>query len=75
MTNEILDPIHFVLKVKGKHNLIFKTKHNDPEYLKKVGEELVAQEDGHFTEYEVHRSDHANKEMTQAEHLLHPHFD
>ncbi len=26
---------HYVLKVTGKHGLVFKTKHNDKDYLKK----------------------------------------
>ncbi|AZR80849.1 hypothetical protein AYJ59_00215 [Thiomicrospira sp. S5] len=62
---------HYVLKVTGKHGLVFKTKHNDKNYLKKVAEQLLEQEDGHFTEYEIHASDHANSEMTQPENLIH----
>lgn len=66
-----LNAEHFILKVAGKHGLVFKTRHNDRAYLKKVAEELLAQKDSHFTEYEIHSSDHANLEMTEPEHLLH----
>lgn len=62
---------HYVLKVIGKHGLVFKTKHTDKDYLIKVAEQLLDQKDGHFTEYEIHASNHPNMEMTQPENLIH----
>ncbi|MDX1795509.1 MAG: hypothetical protein R3219_02185 [Hydrogenovibrio sp.] len=62
----------YVLKVFGKHNLVFKTKHEDPEYLKKVGEELITQKDTHFTTYEIVYTYEANEELTHPEFLIHP---
>lgn len=66
-----LNAEHFILKVVGKHSLVFKTRHNDRSYLEKVAKELLSQEDSHFTEYEIHDSDHANSEMTETEHPFH----
>jgi len=40
-------------------------------YLQQVAKDLLEREDSHFTEYEIHDSDHANSEMTEAEHLIH----
>ncbi len=40
-------------------------------YLQQVAKDLLEQENSHFTEYEIHDSDHANSEMTEAEHLIH----
>ena len=75
MQENALNSEHFVLKVSGKHGLIFKTKHNDKSYLEKVAKEMLALPDGHFTEYEIHTSDHANEEMTHPEFLIHPTLD
>ncbi|PLA75322.1 hypothetical protein CYQ88_01785 [Hydrogenovibrio sp. SC-1] len=74
MKNLGFEPSHYVLKVSGKHNLVFKTKHNDSDYLTKVAKDLIDQPDGHFTQFEIHPSDHANGEMTQAEHFVRPHL-
>lgn len=74
MTMPIFEPSHFVLKVSGKHNLVFKTKHNDAEYLKKVAQDLIENQAGHFSQFEIHPSDHANGEMTQAENFVKPHL-
>lgn len=71
MEETLLDKEHFVLKVLGKHGLVFKTRHNDRAYLEKVAQDLLGQEDSHFTEFEIHDSDHANAEMTQPENLIH----
>ena len=65
----------YVLKVKGKHGLVFKTKHHSEDYLQKIAEELINWPKSDFLEYEIHTSDHSNSEMTQAEILLHPVFD
>ncbi|WP_040727964.1 hypothetical protein [Thiomicrorhabdus sp. Kp2] len=65
----------YVLKVKGHHGLIFKTKHPSTNYLQQVGEEMINWPKSHYLEYEIHASDHSNSEMTQAEILLHPIFD
>jgi hypothetical protein len=65
----------FVLKVYGKHNLTFKAKHPDENYLKKVGEQLVAIKDTEFTHYEVHFNSEANEEMTHPNKEIHPTFD
>ncbi|WP_321326582.1 hypothetical protein [Thiomicrorhabdus sp.] len=65
----------YVLKVKGEHGLVFKTKHPSTIYLQQVGEELINRPKSHYHEYEIHPSDHSNSEMTQAEILLHPVFD
>lgn len=69
-TMNISGPL-YVLKVTGEKGLLFKTKHPSPEYLRKIGEELVSLPKGHYREYEVHTSDHSNTEMTQGEILLH----
>jgi len=74
MTLPFFQPSHYVLKVSGKHNLIFKNKHNDIVYLNKVAQDLINQPDGHFTRFEIHPSDHANGEMTEAEHGIRPHL-
>jgi len=71
MVKDILSSQHFILKVCGKHGLVFKTRHNDKEYLHQVAQDLLSQPDGNFTRYEIHDSDHANAEMTEPEHLLH----
>lgn len=67
-----LESPHFVLKVSGQHKLVFKTRHNDADYLQKVAEDLIGQPDSHFTHFEIHPSDHANGEMTQSEHFIKP---
>lgn len=69
--SELIETEHFVLKVYGKHNLMFKTKHKDLDYLKKVGEELISQKDTDYTHYEIHFNSEANEEMTHPEMLLH----
>ena len=72
MTDESpLKSQHYILRVCGKHGLVFKTRHNDRAYLEKVAEELLLQKDKTFTKYEIHNSDHPNMEMTEPEHLLH----
>lgn len=50
----------YVLKVHGRHNLTFKTKHPDEDYLKKVAEQLITAPDSHFTTYEIKQSNQAN---------------
>lgn len=60
-----------ILKVNGKHGLVFKARHNSIQYLKKMAEELLSYERTDFMGYEIHVSDHANKEMTEPENLLH----
>ncbi len=62
---------HYVLKVTGEHGLIFKTKHYDHNYLDKIANALMDQQDTHFTSYEIHTSDHSNDEMTVCEDLIH----
>jgi hypothetical protein len=62
---------HYILKVSGKHGLVFKTRHHSKTYLKQVATELIGKRDGDFTHYEIHHSDHPNSEMTEPEHLLH----
>jgi hypothetical protein len=71
MQDALLNGEHFVLKITGKHGLVFKTRHQDRDYLKQVAETLLEQKDSHFTDYEIHDSRHANDEMTAPEHLLH----
>jgi len=62
---------HYVLKVTGSHGLVFKTKHSDRAYLEKIAKALIAQDDAHFTEYEIHDSDHPNDELTECEQPAH----
>lgn len=62
---------HFILKISGKHGLVFKTKHNNKGYLEDVAKQLLEMPDSNFTSYEIHDSDHANSEMTEPDHLIH----
>lgn len=71
MKEDILSTQHHILKVMGKHGLVFKARHADPAYLEKMALEMLAQEDSDFLDYEIHNSDHPNAEMTEPEHLLH----
>lgn len=71
MQENPLNQEHFILKVTGKHGLVFKARHNDKAYLKQVADQLLSLEDGHFTEYDIHDSDHANSEMTEPQELIH----
>lgn len=66
-----LNAQHYILKVCGKHGLVFKARHNDKAYLTQVAKELLEKKDSDFTDFEIHDSDHANSEMTEPEHLLH----
>lgn len=61
----------YVLKIIGKHGLVFKTKHPNPEYLKQLAETQLNTEGTMFTEYNIHPSDHSNAELTQSEFLIH----
>lgn len=60
-----------ILKVNGKHGLVFKARHPNRRYLKQMAEEILSSETTDYTRYEIHVSDHANEEMTEPEHLLH----
>ncbi|CAN8139237.1 conserved hypothetical protein [uncultured Thiomicrorhabdus sp.] len=71
MKNSILNRQNCILKVCGKHGLVFKARHDDIEYLQHIAEELLAVQQSDFTSYEIHISTHANEEMTAPEHLLH----
>ena len=71
MNTDFLSSQRCILKVMGKHGLVFKTRHDDVQYLQTMAEELMAYERTDFTEYEIHVSDHADSEMTEPEHLLH----
>lgn len=62
---------NFILKINGKHGLVFKTRHTNRHYLKEMAEEILSTQTTGFTDYEIHVSDHANDEMTEPEHLLH----
>lgn len=75
MLESALNKDHYVLKMRGKHGLVFKTKHNDRSYLEKVATEMLELPDSHFSEYEIHNSNHSNEEMTHPEYLIHPNFD
>ncbi|WP_029408050.1 hypothetical protein [Thiomicrorhabdus sp. Milos-T2] len=61
----------YVLKITGKHGLVFKCKDTDKDYLKKIAENQLKEEGTDFTDYEIHPSDHSNSELTEAEQLLH----
>ena len=61
----------YVLKISGQHGLVFKCKHTSPEYLQKVAETQLSLEGTHFTQYDIHPSNHSNTELTQCELLLH----
>jgi len=71
MNENFLNSQRCILKVMGKHGLVFKARHDDWLYLQNLAEELISDEDSVFTEYEIHVSNHANDEMTEPEHLLH----
>ena len=71
METNLLKQDHFILKMQGKHELVFKARHNDKAYLEQVAKELIGKGDGDFLNYEIHHSDHANDEMTEPEKLLH----
>lgn len=64
----------FVLKVFGKHHMLFKTKHRDEEYLKNVAEGMLKQEETEYTHFEIIHSDqeHANDELTHYEYPFCP---
>lgn len=61
----------YILKITGKHGLVFKCKHTNVDYLKKIAENQLKEKGTDFTKYEIHPSDHSNSELTEAEKLLH----
>lgn len=60
----------YVLKIIGINKLVFKTRHNDKQYLEKMAN-LLLSENSHFKEFKIHPSDNPNSEMTEAENLVH----
>lgn len=56
----------YVLKVHGKHNLKFKTKHPSELYLKKVAEALISSPESNFMGYEIKQSNQANEVMLSS---------
>jgi len=54
----------YVLKMKGRHTLTFKVRHDNPDYLKTLAENMLARRKRSYDRFEIYSTNNSVIELT-----------